>query len=150
MVTNASRFTQSGTVVGTVLYMSPEQAKDGLVGPETDVWAMGVVLFHCLSGNLPFEASNAASVLYKIVHEPAPELISKVEGIGPKLGSALNRALTKDVVRRYSNMRSFARAICLSAHSEGIELPAAPDSIGLPDWSEWLVDKISKTWETEE
>ncbi len=137
VVADATRVTQSGTVVGTVQYMSPEQARDEEVVAASDVWAMGVVLYHCLSGTVPFVASTAAGLLYKIVHEAPRELISNETEVGPKFCAAVDRALAKGLTRRYPDMRSFALALCLSARAEGIRLPEAPDPIGLPEWPSW-------------
>jgi serine/threonine protein kinase/tetratricopeptide (TPR) repeat protein len=137
VVTGATRVTRSGMVVGTVHYMSPEQACDAEVGPSTDIWSIGAVVYRCLAGVSPFEGRTAASTLLKIVKEPAPDLGPRVKELGPKLTVAIYRALRKNPQRRYPDMRSFARALCISARGDGIRLPDEPDRIGLKDWALW-------------
>ncbi len=145
-----SRFTDSGVVVGTVQYMSPEQASDARVGPSTDVWSLGAVLFRCLTGRVPFEADAAAGLLLKIVRTPAPSLTSCAPAVGRSFGLAVDRALQKDLHARYPDMRAFAKALCLSARMAGIDLPENPDPIGLPEWPQWSAERVSEECLTQE
>jgi serine/threonine protein kinase len=101
---------------------TPEQVNNEPVSPATDVWAMGVVIFRCLTGVLPFKAGSIAGLLCKIVNEPAPDLISMAPDVGPKFCAALDRAFAKEASRRYQDMKGFALALRLSARADGLVL----------------------------
>ncbi len=83
------RLTGAGVAVGTPAYMAPEQAEgSGDVGPTADVWALGVILYRCLTGQLPFEAPGVVELLYKVchqqpgaLHELRPEVPAELERI---------------------------------------------------------------------
>jgi serine/threonine protein kinase len=148
--TDATHLTRSGVVAGTPEYMAPEQASDGEIGPHTDVWAMGVVLYQALSGDLPFAGASSASVLVKIVHERPRPLLERAPNAGSRLCAAIDRALERSVTARYRDMRSFARALAVAAHAQGIELSESPDARGLPDFRRWLDQERSDGTETHE
>ena len=78
-----TRLTKTATVMGTVAYMSPEQARgDKDIGQQSDIWSLGIVIYEMLTGMLPFDAETDTGLIYKIVHE-GPEPIEKAqEGVG--------------------------------------------------------------------
>ena len=64
-----------GAIEGTIPYMAPEQAEGRAdVGPASDVWGLGVILFECLTGRLPFRGETTAEILYQILHGETPSL----------------------------------------------------------------------------
>src|SRR4029079_9394445 len=100
---DALQLTQPGSTLGTVAYMAPEQARGAEADERSDVWALGVVLYEMLSGEVPFKGSYAEAIFYAIKNEqPAPvqrpgrEIPDTVERI-------VARALTKDAAQRYQN-----------------------------------------------
>jgi serine/threonine-protein kinase len=130
----------AGHALGTPAYMAPEQATAAPVSPRTDVWAMGVLLFRCLSGKLPFDAADATGMLFKVVHERAPLFGAACPDLGPHLALVLDRALEPRPEARPATMREFARAIALACRQDGIALPNDPDPVGLPAFSTWLAE----------
>ena len=71
---NAARQTRTGYLVGTILYMSPEQFQDATVDSLCDIWAYGVVYYEVLTGKYPFEAKDNASLMYKITRVDPPRI----------------------------------------------------------------------------
>jgi serine/threonine protein kinase len=130
--------TRSGAVLGTPQYLSPEQAEGAAdVGPSADVWAFGVMLCECLSGRVPFAGTHAAAIMQRVVDQAAPSLRSLAPQLPVKLSAAVDRALRRDPEARYPDLRSFARALALTARADGIALPLDADPIGLPEWRRW-------------
>jgi serine/threonine-protein kinase len=99
-----ARLTRTGTTMGTVAYMSPEQADAKTTNHQTDIWSLGVVLFEMLTGELPFEGEKEASFLYSIVHKDPRSMKEMVSGISEDLEEIVNRALAKNLEDRYQNM----------------------------------------------
>ena len=96
--------TQPGLVMGSVRYMSPEQARGKETDQSTDVWSLGVVLYEMLTGENPFEGETVSDSLAALIHiEPNP-----VENIPEKLSALLTKALKKDAKERYQSIRDFA------------------------------------------
>jgi serine/threonine-protein kinase len=100
--------TQTGTVLGTSNYIAPEQASGRRVGAHTDVYALGVVLYELLAGNVPFPGENFVAVAMKHVHEPPPNLLDLRRDIPLRVAAAVDRALEKDPEQRFPSMDAFA------------------------------------------
>jgi serine/threonine protein kinase len=113
--------TRTGAVLGTPDYMAPEQVLGGEIGPATDVWATGAVLYRALRGETPFRSATPAQVLAKLTSEPSPAL--RVPGLPSGFCAAVDRALVRDVSGRYSDMREFATALALCAREAGFAVP---------------------------
>ncbi len=96
-----SSFTKEGTTLGTVAYMSPEQARGEKVDGRTDLWSLGVVLYEMLTGDLPFKGERDVSILYSIVHEEPKALKDAKPPVPPELQQVIARALNKDPGQRY-------------------------------------------------
>lgn len=96
--------TQPGMVMGSVRYMSPEQARGKETDERTDVWSLGVVLYEMLTGKNPFEGETVSDSLAALIHiEPAP-----VEDIPEELQRILRKALKKKTDERYQSIKDFA------------------------------------------
>src|SRR5262249_29692448 len=96
----ASTLTEMGTVLGTPAYMSPEQARgDRDIDARADVYALGALLFRCLTGNPPFEAEGREALLGAVLHRPAPR-VSDFMRVPRALDDLVARMLEKDPRRR--------------------------------------------------
>ena len=109
-ITDAS-MTVTGTTIGSVHYFSPEQAAGEEVGPPSDMYALGIVLYEMLSGRRPFQADSAAGVALKRLNEPPPPLSTGIRPIPPQLEAVVMRSLERDPARRYASAADFARAL---------------------------------------
>jgi len=96
--------TKTATIMGTVAYMSPEQARGGKVDHRTDIWSLGTLLYEVLTGERPFKISHNQAVLYAILNEdPIP--ITKIrKNIPRELEKTVRKALKKNPNNRYSDI----------------------------------------------
>jgi serine/threonine protein kinase/tetratricopeptide (TPR) repeat protein len=121
------RMTKEGTTVGTVAYMSPEQAKGEPVDQRTDIWSLGVVLYEMVSGRLPFKGDYEQSLIHSILNTD-PEPLGKIRKDLPKgLESIVLKALEKDPKARYQGMGEVLED--LKAISEGLKPLRAKTSL---------------------
>lgn len=95
--------TRTGALVGTVAYMSPEQACGGEVGPPSDVFSFGVLAYELLSGRRPFTAQGVVSLLHAIVHQPHPPLSNERPDLSRALVDLVDRCLKKAPNERFQN-----------------------------------------------
>ncbi|MGH3104914.1 MAG: protein kinase domain-containing protein [Gaiellaceae bacterium] len=99
--------TQTGTVLGTSNYIAPEQATGNPVGPQTDVYSLGVVLFELLTGEVPFPGESFVAVAMRHVNEPAPSALDRRPDVPVRVALAIERALEKDPADRFASMDEF-------------------------------------------
>ena len=100
----AEGITQTGTTLGTVAYMSPEQTRGDEVDQRSDVWALGVVLYEMITGQRPFTGEGAFATANAIVQREPPQLTALQTGVPAELERVVNRALSKPVVERYQTV----------------------------------------------
>ncbi len=93
--------TRTGAVMGTVAYMSPEQARGEWVDHQTDVWSLGIVLYEMLTGERPFNSDYELAIIYSILSQGPPPLTQAKAGLPRELESIVNRCLEKDKGLRY-------------------------------------------------
>ena len=102
------QLTSVGAVVGTPGFMSPEQANSDPVDARTDVYALGVILYQTLTGQLPHAAANAAEMLYKTVFEPPVPLLRREPQAPEELAAIVDKAMARDPARRYPTAKALA------------------------------------------
>ncbi len=103
--------TAAGVTMGTPNYMSPEQVDGVEIDGRTDVWALGVVAYQCLTGRLPFESDSLAKLYVQIFQaEPAPPS-TLVQGLPPQLDSWMSKALAKRPEDRFGSARELWEAL---------------------------------------
>ena len=103
--------TQPGMVMGSVAYISPEQAQNHELDERSDLYSVGVVLYQMLTGALPFSADTPVAVALKHVTEPAPELDPKTSGVSPAVAAIVSRLLRKDPQDRFASATELASAL---------------------------------------
>ena len=107
----ASRLTADGTVLGTVHYMSPEQVSNDALDGRSDLYALGVVGFHALTGRLPFDEATASAVLVAHVTKSAPRVQDLNPDVPGPLASVIDRCLMKEPDARYRSGEELADAL---------------------------------------
>jgi serine/threonine-protein kinase len=110
VTTEDNKTTQHGALLGTPEYMAPEQLLAHDLDGRADLYALGVTLYECLAGIVPFEG-NFGEVLLKASTELLPPLQQKVANIPPEFAIAIERALARDPNARYPDARAFAHAL---------------------------------------
>ncbi|MFP4055406.1 MAG: protein kinase domain-containing protein [Candidatus Brocadiia bacterium] len=122
--------TTGHALIGTPEYMAPELAEGGEATPRSDLYALGVVLFEMLTGQVPFRGRSAVATLRQHVETPPPALRKLAPGTPPALEAIAQKALAKDPARRYPSARAFAAD--LLAVSDAPELRALAANAGAP------------------
>jgi len=132
-----SNTTRPGALIGTARYMAPEQI--GLevpVGPATDLFALGVILYECIAADVPFAGGTAERVLYKTMTSDPVPLAERCEGLPRGLSEIVTRALQKDPSRRFSSALTFAEALLPFAGprraAEAFDAEVPPSERGTP------------------
>ena len=99
--------TQSGLIMGTVNYMSPEQLRGQTIDDRTDIWALGAVLFEMLTGRQPFTGASVSDTIASILNQPVPD----ASGIPPQIETVVAKALEKQKDDRFQTAREFVNAL---------------------------------------
>jgi eukaryotic-like serine/threonine-protein kinase len=113
----ASDMTQTGSIMGTAQYLSPEQAQGHSVSAASDIYSIGIMLYELLTGRVPFEGESAVTIALKQVNERPERPSAYNAAVTPELEEAIMRALEKDPARRYPDADAFIAA--LQAAREG-------------------------------
>ncbi len=123
-VAEAQPMTATGTVLGTVHYMSPEQVSGDALDGRSDLYALGVLIFYALSGRFPYERSSAPAVLIAHVNAPVPRLSSVLPGVSNAIDELVFRLLAKSPASRVSSANELLSL--LSATGRVSELGSVP------------------------
>lgn len=132
--------TAVGSILGTLRYMAPEQAKGLKIDHRADIYSLGVIMYHALTGELPFKGSQPAELIEKLLRAPPTPMKEHVEGINPLVEALVLKTLSKDPSDRFPSMHSLAAAIdriksveapapCRVRHSRGPLIELDDDSI---------------------
>jgi len=145
------KLTREGTTIGTVAYMSPEQARGDAVDQRTDIWSLGVVLYEMLTGSLPFKGDFEQTLIHSIL-KSEPEPITKFRNDLPAgLENIIAKALSKNLSGRYQTMDELIED--LKAVAEGLKPLRAKTGLLrgkvlgvkkltlLPAWA-WAFDRV--------
>ncbi len=107
-----SNLTASGSLVGTPMYMSPEQVYgDKELDGRSDIYALGIILFQMLTGHLPYEADTPAKLMMKHILEPVPDLLTARPDLPPEAEVIISKALAKERGDRFDTASDFSAAL---------------------------------------
>jgi hypothetical protein len=106
-----TKLTTTGAVMGTPLYMAPEQAMGAPVAPGVDIYACGVILYEMLAGRPPFNDGNYNMIVAKLLTAPPPRLDDLRKKLPKPLVAAVHRSLEKDPAARFPTAEAFAHAL---------------------------------------
>ncbi|HEX2881047.1 MAG TPA: serine/threonine-protein kinase [Polyangiaceae bacterium] len=108
---DAQGITSTGQVLGSPAHMAPEQIEGSAVDVRADVFGLGVLLYECLVGHLPFDGKNPAQVLKAVLDGTFLPADKERPEVGARFANVVARALARDMERRYENIPAFARAL---------------------------------------
>jgi eukaryotic-like serine/threonine-protein kinase len=124
--------TKPGTILGTVAYMTPEQAEGRSLDHRTDIFSLGILLYELLTGQRPFQGKSAVDVLHAIIHREPPSATDVNPQLPAQIRDVLDKALAKDVSERYQHagdfeldLRRLKRRIETNSLSDVQEQPAS-------------------------
>ena len=129
---DAASLTGPGRVLGTGGFMSPEQLRGDELSPASDVWSLGVVMFVCLTGALPFSEEQMGSGT-----APTPRAVQLTCPDARAFMPVIERALEWSPRARYPSAAALAHALLAVAARQGMPIDDSPDPIGLPEWPRW-------------
>lgn len=133
MALTATSFTKTNSVLGTVHYLSPEQARGGIATKKSDIYSLGIVLYELLTGELPFSGESAVSIALKHLQAETPSVKAVVPSIPQSLENVVIKATAKEVRHRYftvEKMREDLETVLdeSRAHEEKFTIPEDHDA----------------------
>ena len=135
--------TQMGNILGTAVYMSPEQARGKAVDKRTDIWAFGCVLFEMLTGRPVFEGETVSDVLGAIIHKE-PDWEKLPANTPAAIRRLLRRCLAKDAHQRLHDIADARLEIEATLHEPSVELPRR-DSVPAASKRMWIAVSVLAT-----
>jgi eukaryotic-like serine/threonine-protein kinase len=146
-----SEITQTGSVMGTPHYLSPEQAQGHDTTSVSDLYSIGVILYEALTGRVPFEGESAVAVAMKQVSQTPQRPSSINPRISPALDAVVMRALEKDPGNRFQSADAFIAALDAAMKEPGVSqdtaaFAAAPPVVAVPEEEGPLEDRKRNWW----
>jgi serine/threonine protein kinase len=111
------------SAVGSPAYMSPQQIKEQQLDHRTDIYSMGVVMYHLLSGRLPFQGGNNFSLIYQITHVAPPPPSAHRAEVPAAVDAIVRRAMAKDLGERYASWEEFSNDLAEALRGEALGAP---------------------------
>jgi serine/threonine-protein kinase len=124
-----SRLTGQGELFGTPQYMAPERIKNAEVGPAADLYALGVVFFELLTGELPFDAPDIATFFVKHLRDAPPSAAAKNPEVSPELDALVNALLAKEPGQRPVDGHRIQTTLLENLTSLSLDAPPSPETL---------------------
>ena len=141
----AEELTEEGKVLGTVSYMSPEQAEGKPVDHRTDIFSLGIMLYEMATGERPFKGDTKVSIVSSIVKD-TPTSVTQLNGKLPRhLGRIVKKSLEKDPIRRYQSVIDLRNDLhgLKEEIVSGELLPSAPTAVASPMWQRAMLPGLT-------
>jgi serine/threonine protein kinase len=129
LAASATGLTATGEVIGTVDYMAPEQIEGGRVDARTDVYALGCVLFHAVTGEVPFPERESSAKMWAHLNE-SPRAVGSGDDGRAALEPVIRRAMAKDPARRFPSAGDLGRAAVAADRGEAVTEAEHPVGVG--------------------
>lgn len=129
IIEGSKEFTRTGGILGTPVYMSPEQGSGQKIDSKSDIYSLGIILYEMVTGRPPFDAETPVAVIFKHVHDPLPPPSSFKSDLSDEVESVILKSLAKNPEDRYKNVRemvdALSQAVTISMHKEQtkVDLP---------------------------
>jgi serine/threonine protein kinase len=123
--------TKTGSFMGTPYYMSPEQARGKNIDWRSDLWALGVIVFQCLTGKPPFESEALGDLMGMILYDPIPKITERDSSLPPEIETFWTRAINRDRELRFQSAKELSDALAATSMLERREVPTLPPRISL-------------------
>jgi serine/threonine protein kinase len=118
--------TKTGSFMGTPYYMSPEQARGKNIDWRSDLWALGIIVFQCLTGRPPFESEALGDLMGMILYDPIPRITDRDPTLPPEIEAFWQRAINRDRELRFQSAKELSDALGDTAELERREVPSMP------------------------
>ncbi len=123
--------TKTGSFMGTPYYMSPEQARGKNIDWRSDLWALGIIVFQCLTGKPPFESEALGDLMGMILYDPIPKITERDPSLPPEIEEFWQRAINRDRELRFQSAKELSDALGNTAMLERREVPSLPPRMSL-------------------
>src|SRR5699024_8051941 len=112
--------TQTNSLLGSVHYLSPEQARGSMATNQSDIYSLGIILYELLTGSVPFEGESAVSIALKHFQETIPSVKKFDPRIPQALENVVLKATTKEIADRYKTVEEMAKDLETSLSSSRV------------------------------
>jgi hypothetical protein len=129
----STRLTRTGSLMGTVDYVAPEQIRGDDVDGRADVYSLGCVLYRCLTGEVPFPRNSEITTIYAHLNDPAPRPGEHHEGLAAGFDGVVERALAKSSDERFPSCKALADALAEAVEAPAKAAPAEAELAGVEE-----------------